>query len=221
MRRALFALIRKDLLIEARGREALIAMIVFAVMTIVMFNFALRLRADTVKPLAPGVLWVTIVFAGTLGLNRSMAIEQLHQAIDGLMLAPHDHSLIFIGKAVSNALFMLIMSCFALPVVAIMFDERLVNVGVFMTIITGVVSYAGAGTLIAAIAISTRSREVFLPILLLPVALPMIIAAVLVSAGFTDQANLADFGAWYGMLFAFGLIFWTAGLMLFDVIVEG
>ena len=221
MRHAIFALIRKDLLLETRGREAFSAMTVFAIMSIVMLNFALRLRADDMRLLAPGVLWVTLVFAGTLGLSRSMAVEQLNMAIEGILLAPHDRALLFIGKAITNIIFMLAMAAVAWPITAILFDERLFTWGVLLAIVIGIIGYAAAGTLIAAMAISTRSREVFLPILLFPLVLPMVIAAVLVTAGFVDHADFAEFSAWLGMLVAFAIIFWAAGALFFDVIVEG
>lgn len=221
MRHAIFALIRKDLLLEARGRESFSAMTVFAIMAIVMLNFAMRLRADDMRVLAPGVLWVTLAFSGTLGLSRSMAVEQINMAIEGILLAPHDRSLIFIGKAITNVIFMLAMAAVAWPVTAMLFDERLFTWGVLVAIVVGVLGYAAAGTLIAAIAISTRSREVFLPILLFPLTLPMVVAAVLVTSGFVDRADFAQFGSWLGVLAAFAVIFWAAGTMLFDVIVEG
>jgi heme exporter protein B len=156
--RPVAALVRKDLLTELRTREVVTAMLVFAVMTLVMFNFALRLRAENFRVLAPGILWVTLVFAGTLGLNRSMSAEQLNQCIDGLLLAPCDRAVIFLGKAITNAAFMLIVAMVVLPVMAVLFDEAMLQPGVWLVTLLGVLGYAGAGTLIAAMAASTRAR---------------------------------------------------------------
>ncbi|MCL5996933.1 MAG: heme exporter protein CcmB [Chloroflexi bacterium] len=214
------AIIGKDILIELRTRESSTAMLVFAAMSIMLFNFALRLRVDSFRPLVPGVLWVILVFAGTLGLGRSMTNEQINQCIDGLLLAPCDRSVIFVGKAVSNALFMLVISLVVLPIMAILFDETLLQWGVLLIVFLGVVGYAGAGTLIATMAASTRAREIFLPILLFPLAVPLVVAAVIVTAGYLDRLPFNDFGSWLGVVVAFAIIFWTAGVLLFDFIVE-
>lgn len=215
------ALIRKDILQELRTRESITAMLVFAVMAIVMFNFALRLRVDSFRPLTPGVLWVTLVFAGTLGLSRSMSSEQINQCMDGLLLAPADRSVIFLGKAITNVLFTLAVSVILIPVMAILFDESLMQAGVWLVVLLGVIGYAGAGTLIATMAASTRAREVFLPILLFPLALPLLVAAVIATSGFLDQLPLSEFASWIGVEVAFLVIFWTAGTLLFEFLVEG
>jgi len=214
------AIIRKDIRLELRTREAITAMLVFAVMAIVMFNFALRLRVDTFRPLTPSVLWVTLVFAGTLGLSRSMSAEQINQCIDGLLLAPCDRSVIFAGKALTNVIFTLLVAALILPLMAILFDEALMQPGVWAVMALGVIGYAGAGTLIATMAASTRAREVFLPILLFPVALPMLVAAVIATSGFLDRLPLTEFAAWIGVQCAFIVIFWTAGMLLFEYLVE-
>ena len=214
------AIVRKDIILELRTREAITAMLVFAVMAIVMFNFALRLRVDTFRPLTPGVLWVTLIFAGTLGLSRSISAEQLNQCIDGLLLAPCDRSVIFAGKALTNVIFTSLVAMLILPLMAILFDESLMQPGVWVVLAFGVIGYAGAGTLIATMAASTRAREVFLPILLFPVALPLLVASVIATAGFLDRLPLAEFAPWIGMQAAFIVIFWTAGTLLFEYLVE-
>jgi heme exporter protein B len=215
------ALIHKDILIELRTRESSTAMLVFAIMAVVLFNFALRLQVDSMKPLVPGVLWVILVFAGTLGLGHSMSNEQVNQCIDGLLLAPCDRSVIFVGKAVTNVLFTLAISLVVVPVMAILFDESLLQPGVLLTVFAGVIGYSGAGTLIATMAASTRAREIFLPILLFPLAIPLVVAAVIVTSGFLDQQPFAEFSPWLGVIGAFAVIFWTAGVLLFEYLVEG
>jgi heme exporter protein B len=117
-------------------------------------------------------------------------------------------------------LFMLVISLIVVPIMAVLFDESLLQGGVVLTVLIGIVGYAGAGTLIATMAASTRAREIFLPILLFPLAVPLVVAAVIVTAGYLDRLPFADFGAWLGVVAAFGVIFWTAGSLLFDFIVE-
>jgi heme exporter protein B len=215
------AIIAKDIVVELRTREASTAMLVFAVMAIILFNFALRLRVDSLKPLVPGILWVILVFSGTLGLGHSMSSEQINQCIDGLLLTPSDRSVIFVGKAVSNVLFILLISMVVVPVLAILFDESLLQPGVLLTVVVGVIGYSGAGTLIATMAASTRAREIFLPILLFPLAIPLVVASVIVTSGYMDAIPWADYGSWFGVVIAFAIIFWTAGVLLFDFLVEG
>jgi heme exporter protein B len=215
------AIVHKDIVAELRTRESSTAMLVFAIMAIMLFNFALRMRVDSFKPLVPGILWVTLVFAGTLGLGHSMSNEQTNQCIDGLLMCPCDRSVIFIGKALSNVVFMLAIALVIVPLMAILFDESLVQPGVILTVILGVIGYSGAGTLIASMAASTRAREIFLPILLFPLSIPLVVAAVIVTSGFLDRLPFADFGPWLGIVVAFAIIFWTAGGLLFDFVVEG
>jgi heme exporter protein B len=215
------ALLRKDILTELRTREVITAMLVFSVMALVIFSFALRTRAENVRVLAPGVLWATLVFAGTLGLNRSMSSEQINQCMDGLLLAPCDRSVIFVGKALTNAIFTLLVATLVVPVAAVLFDENLIQWGTLAIVLLGVIGYAGAGTLIATMAASTRAREVFLPILLFPLALPLVTAAVLATAGIIDGVPFSDYGVWIGVTVAFIVIFWTAGTLLFEYLVEG
>ncbi|MCS7060162.1 MAG: heme exporter protein CcmB [Anaerolineae bacterium] len=214
------AIVRKDARVELRTRDATTAMIVFAIMAIVMLNFALRLRVDSLRPLTPGVLWVMLVFAGTLGLSRSMSAEHTNQCIDGLLMAPCDRSVIFFGKALANALFTLVIALIVTPLMAILFDESLLQWGVLLIVALGVVGYAGAGTLIATMAASTRAREVFLPILLFPLALPLVVASVVATSGFLDRLPFAQFGAWLGVVVTFLIIFWTAGTLLYEYLLE-
>jgi heme exporter protein B len=211
--------VRKDLVTELRTREILTAMLVFALMALVMFSFGFRARAASVQALAPAVLWVTIVFAGTLGLGRSMSNEQVNQSFDGLLLAPIDRGLIFAGKAVANVLFMIVVAVVAIPVTAVLFDERIVQPGVWLAVALGAIGYAGAGTVIALMAASTRAREVFLPILLFPLVLPMLTGAVLGTARLVDGLPFGDYAPWFGMLAAFIVMFWTAGILVVDAIV--
>ena len=217
---AVIALIRKDALLELRAKESISAMLLFAVMSIVMLNFGLRLRASGMRELAPSVLWIAIVFAGTLGIGRNMAGETVHGAFDALLLAPHDPSYIFAGKALTNTLHMFITGLLCLPLSAIFFDERLLHTGVILVLAIGTLGYAGAGTLTAILAANTRARDVLLPILLFPLVLPLMVACVLATAGFVDGLPFADFGSWLGVGAGFAAIFWAAGLLLFEYVVD-
>ena len=127
--RAIGAVVWKDLVAELRSRELLSAMLVFALLVILIFNFALELDVRTRNTITSGVLWVTFAFAGTLGLNRSMAIEKDRGCLDGLLLAPVDRSALYFGKALGNLLFMLIVEAVVLPVYSVLYNTNLFNLG--------------------------------------------------------------------------------------------
>src|SRR3990172_2640040 len=147
--RALLAVVWKDLAAELRSRELISAMLVFALLVILIFNFALELDPRTRSTVTSGVLWVTFAFAGTLGLNRSMAIEKDRGCLDGLLLTPVDRSAIYFGKTVGNLIFMLIVEAIVLPVYSILYNTNLLQPGLLLVILLGSVGYIAVGTLLA------------------------------------------------------------------------
>src|SRR5512135_1368660 len=134
---AMWAVVRKDLSAEWRSRELLSAMLVFSLLVIFIFNFALELDPATRSSVTAGVLWATFAFAGTLGLNRSMATEKDRGCLDGLLLAPVDRSAIYFGKAVGNLIFMLIVEAIVLPVYSILYSVNLFVPGLLLVIFLG------------------------------------------------------------------------------------
>lgn len=214
------AIITKDLLAELRSREMLSSMLTFAMLVIVVFDFAFQLRAEAVRAVAPGVLWVTITFAGALGLGRSLAIEQDRGCLDGLLLAPLDRSAVYFAKMLANALFMLAVEVVILPLFVVFFNLPFVQAGLIVIALLGTLGFAGVGTLLAAIAVNTRAREVMLPILLFPVALPAIVAAVKATSCLLDGQPFSEWRQWLNILIAFDVILITLAALLFDFIVE-
>jgi len=218
--RAIWAVLWKDLSVELRGREMLSAMLVFALLVILIFNFALELDARTRANVTSGVLWVTFAFAGTLGLNRSMAMEKDRGCLDGLLLAPVDRSAIYFGKALSNLVFMLVVEAIVLPVYSVLYYTNLFNPGLILVILLGSIGYVAVGTLLAAMVVQTRTRDILLPILLFPVVIPVLIAAVKASSGFLQGIPMADIWPWLNLLIAYDIIFTAVAFMVFDYIVE-
>ena len=159
-------------------------MLVFSLLVILIFNFALELDIRTRQSVTAGVLWVTFAFAGTLGLNRSMSTEKDQGSLDGLLLAPVDRSAIYFGKVFSNLTFMLIVEAIVLPVYSFLYNVNLLRPGLLLILLLGSVGYIVVGTLLATMAVQSRTREVLLPILLFPVVIPVLIAAVKASGGF-------------------------------------
>ena len=218
--RAIFAVAWKDLAAELRSRELFSAMLVFALLVIVIFNFALELDPDTRRAATSGILWVTFAFAGTLGLNRSLAIEKDRGCLDGLLLAPVDRSAIYFGKVISNLAFMLIVVAFVLPVYTILYNLNLFVPGLLLVILLGSIGYVAVGTLLSTMSVQTRTRDVLLPILLFPVALPVLIAAVRASNGYLTGAEPAEIFTWLNMLVVYDVIFLTSAFLVFDFVVE-
>ncbi|HBX70409.1 MAG TPA: cytochrome C biogenesis protein [Chloroflexi bacterium] len=218
--RATFAIVRKDLAAEWRSRELFSSMLVFSLLVILIFNFALELDAEARSNVTAGVLWVTFAFAGTLGLNRSMAVEKDRGCLDGLLLAPVDRSTIYFGKAISNLIFMLVVEVIVLPVYSVLYNTNLFQPGLLLVILLGSIGYVAVGTLLSAMAVQTRTRDVLLPILLFPLAVPVLIAAVKASGGFLQGAEFSEILTWINLLVVYDVIFIAISFMFFDYIVE-
>jgi heme exporter protein B len=218
--RALWAVIWKDLAAELRSRELLSAMLVFALLVIFIFNFALELDPKTRSGVTAGVLWVTFAFAGTLGLNRSMAMEKDRGCLDGLLLAPVDRSAIYFGKMIGNLIFMLIVEAIILPVYSLLYNINLFNLGLILVILLGSWGYVAVGTLLASMAVQTRTRDILLPILLFPVVIPLFIAAVKASGGFLQGLPMDEIRPWLNLLLVYDVVFSAVAFMVFDYIVE-
>jgi heme exporter protein B len=218
--RAIGAVIWKDVLAEFRSRELLSAMLVFSLLVILIFNFALELDIRARETIASGVLWVTFAFAGTLGLNRSMAIEKDRGCLDGLLLAPVDRSAIFFGKAIGNLIFMGLVEVIVLPIFSVLYNMNLFQSGLLLVVLLGSIGYVAVGTLLASMAVHARTRDVLLPILLFPVAIPVLLAAVKASNGFLQAAEMADIWPWLNLLIVYDVIFVAVAFMVFDFVVE-
>ncbi len=218
--RSIWAIIWKDLAAELRSRELLSSMLVFALLVIFIFNFALELDASTRNSVTSGVLWVTFAFAGTLGLNRSMAMEKDRGCLDGLLLAPVDRTAIYFGKTIGNLIFMLIVEVVVLPVYSLLYNVNLFHPGLILVVLLGSVGYVAVGTLLASMAVQTRTRDILLPILLFPVVIPLFIASVKASAGFLQGIPMDEITPWLNLLVVFDVVFTAVAFMVFDFVVE-
>ena len=220
--RKVTAIVWKDVLAELRTKEMFSAMFVFAVLVIVIFNFAfdLRVSGERVRQVAPGALWVAFAFSGVLGLNRAFVMEKDRGCLEGLLLAPVDHSAIYFGKMLSTVLFMLVVEALMLPVFTAFFGVNLFDLRLVLVIVLGTIGFASVGTVLSAMTAQTRAREVLLPILLLPVAAPVLIAAVKATAGILDGQPMADIARWLQLLAAFAVLFPAVAFMTFDYVVK-
>ncbi len=196
-------LARKDLLLELRARDTLPAMLLFVVSTLVVFHFVLPAESSDLA--ATGLLWVALLFTALLGLSRSFAAEREQGVIDGLVLAPSDRSAIWLGKALSILAFLGLAEVIALPAYALFF--RPVDAGLVGGVVLADVGIAAVGTLLAAMATASRARELLLPLLFLPLAIPIVIGGVGASVSGEPARYLGLLGL-YDALFA--IICWAS-----------
>jgi heme exporter protein B len=218
--KAVAAVVWKDLRAEFRSLELFSSMLVFSLLIILIFNFALELDITTRKSVTAGVLWSTFAFAGTLALNRSMAIEKDRGCLDGLLLAPVDRSAIYFGKLISNLSIMLIVEIFVLPIYSFLYGMSLFYPGLLLVILLGSIGYTAVGTLLASMSIQTRTRDILLPILQLPVILPLLLAAIRASNEFISGAEWADISLWINLMIVYDVVFIAVAFMVFDNVVE-
>jgi len=218
--RAVGAVLWKDLAAELRSKELLSSMLVFALLVILIFNFALDLDRTARENVAAGILWVTTAFTGTLGLNRSLAQEKDRGSLDGLLLAPVDRSALYFGKALGNLLFIGIIQIIMLPVFTVLFNVNMLQPLLVLVVLLGTIGYSAVGTLLASLAVHSRSRDVMLPILLFPVAVPVLVAAVRASGNVLSAAAWTDISPWINLLLVYDVIFVAVAFMLFEYVVE-
>lgn len=212
----------KDMVVEYRTRERLTTMFVFALVVIIIFNFAFNPGTDAIQKIAPGIMWVAFTFAGMLGLNRSFAPEKDRGSFDGLLLAPMDRGAIYLGKLLGNVTLIGMVELITLP-----FFALFLNIPIFphlprllVILALGTLGFASVGTLFAAIAVNTQMREVLLPVLLFPLSAPILIASVETTGIVFDGGGWDELASWLKLLAAFTVVFLMASLLLFEYVVE-
>jgi len=196
------ALARKDLLLELRARDTLPAMLLFVVATFVVFHFALPSSASDLA--ASGLLWVAIVFTALLGLGRAFVPEREQRMLDGLVLAPCDRSAIWLGKGIATLAFLGAAEVVALPVFALFFHG--LSAATVAAVVLADIGICAVGTFLGAMAVATRARDLLLPLLFLPLAIPIVIGGV--GASIVDApGRYLGFLALYDALFV--LVCWA------------
>jgi heme exporter protein B len=218
--RAAAAIVWKDVRSELRTKDIFSSMFVFALLAVIIFDFAFELRVPDMKMVAPGIIWVAVSFAGTLGLNRAFVIETDKGSLAGLLLAPIDRAAIYFGKLIGNLLFMLVVEAILLPLVMVLFNLPLVSWQQVLVLLLGTFGFAAVGTIFAAIAVNTRAREVLLPILLFPVLIPVLVAGVKMTGALLDGESLASLGNWLRLMVIYDVGFTVVAYLTFGFVVE-
>ena len=213
-------LVWKDILLEWRSRDIVVSVLVFGLLVVVLFNFALNVTPQRIAVLAPGILWVAFTFAAILAMNRSFVREREQGGLEGLLLSPVSRDAIFMGKALGSFIFMLLVEAALLPVFAVLLNFSALSFTLILTIAMATLGFAVVGTLFSAIAVQTRSREIMLPILFFPVILPVIIAAVEASTAAMGIEPNGGLKLWLPMLGIFDALFLVICPWMFAVVVE-
>lgn len=218
--RVVLAVAWKDLRAEIRGRELVVSMMLFAAISVLIFSFALELDARAQEETVGGVLWVTVAYAGTLGLGRSLAAEKDKGSLDALLIAPVSRSALFFGKMIGNLIFTIAVALLMVVLLTVLFDTNLFLPALLGVLVLGCLGFSTTGTMVASMSVYARARETLLPILLLPIALPVIISATRASIALITALPQEDWLPWIILLFAVDFVFVVMSYFLFGFIVE-
>lgn len=219
--RAALIILGKELRLELRTRELLSATVIFALIVVVLFNFAFDPSAADSRRYGAGLLWIAFLFAGSLMLNPSFARERSNDTLDALRLAPVSPFAILSGKMMANFLFMSLVEVTLVPVFSILYNVSLLTVALrlILVIALGTAGLVITGTVFSAISAHARMRELLLPLLLLPILAPLLIAAVEATASLLNDPPDLD-RTWVTFLAGFDIVFLTASWLLSDFLVE-
>ena len=216
------AVAAKDLRVERRSKTALVSALAFAVLTLVIFNFARDAASLSRTAMAPSVLWITFAFSGVIALNRSFALERENAALDGLLLAPVSRGALFLGKYLANLAFVFTVEAVALPLFVVFFgvDLRGAAGGIILVAVLATAGFVAVGTVFAAMTVRTRFAELMLPLLLLPFMLPPVTWAVQATARLLSDRPASEIAGWIRLLGLYDLVFITACLLVFPSLMD-
>ena len=210
-------ILRKDLLVELRTKEVLLTMGLFAALTVVIFSFAFYVDDDRARAYAPGILWVTIIFAGTIGLNRLFDREQENDCMSALLLSEAGPKAIYLAKSLGNLLFTLVMEILTVPLILLFFAIDVDRPGLLVAeLVAGSIGFCFVGTLFAAMLVRARMKEVLLPLVVYPIVVPVIIAGVKATSAILSGYPTDEVLSWIRFVVAFDILFVVLSVWLFE-----
>ncbi|MFQ5928927.1 MAG: heme exporter protein CcmB [Acidobacteriota bacterium] len=217
----IWLLAEKDLKIEYRSRQAFLSTLFFALLILVIFNFAFDPGSRATREAAPGILWVALLFPGIIQLNRSFQTEMEEGTLYGLILSPMDRGVFFLGKLLANLSFLMVIDLLILLAFVIFFNFSFTVQLLWIVLLVALagVGFTAVGTVFAAMVSSIRTREVLLPILLFPILVPIILAAVNGTQEVLILEEIRFLTRWIQLLVAFDVIFVAAGFLVFDYVI--
>lgn len=222
MIRHALAIAGKDLRIEMRVREVVPTMTLFAALVAILSSISLYVDEETGRRVAPGVLWITIAFSGTLGLSRSWGREREEGALRALLLSRASAASIFLGKGLGALVFVLITECVVAPLIALLLHAPVFDHlgGFALLVLLGTVGFVAAGTLFGALVARTRARDLTLAVVLYPLVSPALLCGAVATRDLLGGATLVQLGDWIKMLLIFDLVFLGGGVLLLDVLLS-
>lgn len=216
-------IVRKDLLLEWRGRSRFVSVLLFGVVTLLLFSFAVGPDSVALRGGAAGFLVLALLLSSTLGLSESFRLEQEDRAVEGLLLLPVEPMAIFYGKAIGNTLLLLVLAPILVPIALVLYNVQLDAVGVGGLMVIWLLASAGLsapGTLYAAMTSRLRSQDVVLPVLLFPLVVPVLLGSVKLMDLVLSGDPMGQTRSWFLLLLGFDVIYWTLCGVLFPFAIE-
>ena len=214
-----YGLIAKELQLELRTRETVGAVLIFALLVLVTFNFALDIRPEIAQAVGPGILWIAVVLTGPVGMGRTFSEERDRGTLELLVASPVERSAIFISKLAASVVIMMAAQIVLVPAFIALFNVPLQPITILPVLLLGNVGLAAVGTLFSAMAAHTRAREILLPVLIFPIIVPLVIAVVQATS-LALGSELARDRPWLGLLVAFDAIYLSLGIAVFEYVLE-
>ena len=213
----------KDLVVERRSKETLNALLFFSLALLFVFQFTLGPDRERLAAVLPGVLWLGFILSGVLGLGRTFLVERDNDCWEALLLAPGDKSAVYVGKLAASLALMLVVEAIVLALFTLFFNVDLGPAlpGLALVIVLGTLGIAAVGALFAAMTAQVRTRELLFPVLLLPVLVPVLLGTVKATEALLLREPLASVAHWWQLLVAADVVYVVAGLLTFDVLLEG
>jgi heme exporter protein B len=213
----------KDLVVERRSKETLNALLFFSLALLFVFQFTLGPDGERLAAVLPGVLWLGFILSGVLGLGRTFLVERDNDCWEALLLAPGDKSAVYVGKLAASLALMLVVEAIVLALFTLFFNVDLWPAlpGLALVIVLGTLGIAAVGALFAAMTAQVRTRELLFPVLLLPVLVPVLLGTVKATEALLLREPLASVAHWWQLLVAADVVYVVAGLLTFDVLLEG
>jgi heme exporter protein B len=215
-------LLCKDLVLELRRRDSVMTMFFFGTLLLFVFNFSFDPAPDRIASMAPGLLWLAFLFTGTLGLAQMFQTERENHNFDALLLSPLDPGALFLAKAGFNLILMVMVEIVVIPLFWILFNLSSWNLlpQIFLVTFLGTVGFCVLGTLMAALTLRARARELLLPLVLFPLMIPVVLATVRCMEEVLRAGELGNQAGWVRLLVGFDVVFLTAGVLIFDSVIE-
>ena len=215
-------ILRKDLLLELRRRDSLLTMFFFGTLLLFVFHFSFDPAPDKVAAMAPALLWLAFLFTGTLGLAQLFQAERENHCLDALLLAPLDRGALFLAKTCFNFILMLLVEIVVIPLFWILFNLSSWNLlpQLFLVTLLGTLGFCVLGTMLSALTLRARARDLLVGLVLFPLMIPLILATIRCMENVISTGSVGDTQPWLRLLVGFDVIFLTIGVLIFDWVIE-